>query len=162
MPRYIKIIVSGLPKTGKTTIANLIADVLVDRGLDVVTEIDEDETSNRADAFALIADSGIEIQIEERDAQVRHAQSARGAPLRRGTRTAVNVKRTRFDRAKPPKSEWFSGLDEEIECSSCTNTFVFTVGEQEFYKQNELDRMPRRCRDCRRASKNGHGQRSYG
>lgn len=35
----------------------------------------------------------------------------------------------------------------------CNEAFVFTVGEQEFYKQKGFTNMPIRCRNCRAAKK---------
>jgi CxxC-x17-CxxC domain-containing protein len=36
-----------------------------------------------------------------------------------------------------------------IKCVDCGENFVFTVGEQEFYKQHGLTHAPTRCRNCR-------------
>lgn len=44
--------------------------------------------------------------------------------------------------------------DKKIICKDCGKEFVFTVGEQEFYKEKEFDNDPVRCPDCRRARKN--------
>ena len=44
--------------------------------------------------------------------------------------------------------------DKKIVCKDCGNEFVFTVGEQEFYKEKGFDNDPVRCPDCRRARKN--------
>ena len=43
--------------------------------------------------------------------------------------------------------------DKKIICKDCGNEFVFTVGEQEFYKEKGFDNDPVRCADCRRARK---------
>ena len=39
-----------------------------------------------------------------------------------------------------------------IVCKDCGKEFVFTVGEQEFYKQHGFSE-PKRCRDCRQKRK---------
>ncbi|HBW13533.1 MULTISPECIES: zinc-ribbon domain-containing protein [Proteiniclasticum] len=44
--------------------------------------------------------------------------------------------------------------DKKIICRDCNNEFVFTVGEQEFYKEKGFENEPVRCPDCRRARKN--------
>lgn len=44
--------------------------------------------------------------------------------------------------------------DKKIMCKDCGKEFVFTVGEQEFYKEKGFDNDPVRCPDCRRVRKN--------
>jgi len=44
--------------------------------------------------------------------------------------------------------------DRNIMCKDCGKEFVFTVGEQEFYKEKGFENDPVRCPDCRRARKN--------
>ena len=39
------------------------------------------------------------------------------------------------------------GEDKEITCIDCGKTFIFTVGEQEFYKSKNFA-FPQRCRQC--------------
>ena len=39
------------------------------------------------------------------------------------------------------------GEDKEITCKDCNKTFVFTVGEQEFYKSKNFP-APKRCKKC--------------
>ena len=41
--------------------------------------------------------------------------------------------------------------DKKIICKDCGKEFVFTVGEQEFYKEKGFENDPVRCPDCRRA-----------
>lgn len=41
--------------------------------------------------------------------------------------------------------------DKKIVCKDCGKEFVFTVGEQDFYKDKGLDNEPKRCLECRRA-----------
>ena len=43
--------------------------------------------------------------------------------------------------------------DKAIVCKDCGKEFVFTVGEQEFYKEKGFENEPVRCPDCRRARK---------
>ena len=43
--------------------------------------------------------------------------------------------------------------DKTITCRDCSQEFVFTTGEQEFYKEKGFDNEPTRCQDCRRAKK---------
>ena len=41
--------------------------------------------------------------------------------------------------------------DKKITCKDCGKEFIFTVGEQEFYKEKGFD--PVRCPECRKARK---------
>ncbi|MGL5614779.1 MAG: zinc-ribbon domain-containing protein [Sarcina sp.] len=43
--------------------------------------------------------------------------------------------------------------DKIIVCRDCSEEFVFTTGEQEFYKEKGFDNEPIRCPKCRRARK---------
>ncbi|AIY84901.1 cytochrome C551 [Clostridium baratii] len=43
--------------------------------------------------------------------------------------------------------------DKTIVCKDCGKEFVFTVGEQEFYKEKGFDNEPQRCAECRKARK---------
>ena len=43
--------------------------------------------------------------------------------------------------------------DKKIICKDCGKEFVFTVGEQEFFKEKGFENDPVRCPDCRRARK---------
>ena len=49
--------------------------------------------------------------------------------------------------------------DKKIICKDCGSEFVFTVGEQEFYKEKGFDNDPVRCADCRRARKAQNNRR---
>ncbi|KJZ84366.1 hypothetical protein ClosIBUN13A_CONTIG232g03684 [Clostridium sp. IBUN13A] len=53
----------------------------------------------------------------------------------------------------------FSMEDKTIVCKDCGKDFVFTVGEQEFYKEKGFDNEPVRCPDCRRARKQQNNRR---
>lgn len=43
--------------------------------------------------------------------------------------------------------------DKTIVCKDCGTEFIFTEGEQEFYKEKGFENEPQRCLDCRRARK---------
>lgn len=43
--------------------------------------------------------------------------------------------------------------DKTITCRDCGAEFVFSVGEQEFYKEKGFENEPTRCPACRRAKK---------
>ena len=49
--------------------------------------------------------------------------------------------------------------DKKIMCKDCGKEFVFTVGEQEFYKEKGFDNEPTRCISCRRARKDQQRRR---
>lgn len=39
--------------------------------------------------------------------------------------------------------------DKVLVCQDCGKEFIFTVGEQEFYKAKGFDNEPKRCKECR-------------
>ena len=43
--------------------------------------------------------------------------------------------------------------DKTLVCKDSGKYFVFTEGEQEYYKEKGFDNEPQRCVDCRRARK---------
>lgn len=43
--------------------------------------------------------------------------------------------------------------DKKIICKDCGQEFLFTEGEQEFYKEKGFEHDPVRCPDCRRKRK---------
>ena len=43
--------------------------------------------------------------------------------------------------------------DITLVCKDCGKEFVFTAGEQEFYKEKGLENQPKRCPECRKAKK---------
>lgn len=47
--------------------------------------------------------------------------------------------------------------DKTLTCRDCSNQFVFTVGEQEFYQSKGLLNEPSRCPDCRASRKRTQG-----
>ena len=49
--------------------------------------------------------------------------------------------------------------DKKIICKDCGKEFVFTVGEQEFFKEKGFENDPVRCPDCRRARKAQNNRR---
>ncbi|NLM10844.1 MAG: cytochrome C551 [Clostridiaceae bacterium] len=53
--------------------------------------------------------------------------------------------------------------DKNITCKDCGTEFVFTEGEQAFYKEKGFENEPQRCPDCRRARKAQRNNRAnYG
>lgn len=52
--------------------------------------------------------------------------------------------------------------DETLVCKECGQEFVFTAGEQKFYKEKGFMNKPQRCKACRDAKKNaGRAPREY-
>ena len=49
--------------------------------------------------------------------------------------------------------------DKTITCRDCGSEFIFSVGEQEFYKEKGFDNEPVRCISCRRAKKEQNNRR---
>ena len=47
----------------------------------------------------------------------------------------------------------FKMEDKTLICIDCGKEFIFTEGEQEFYKEKGFENEPKRCPDCRRARK---------
>ena len=45
-------------------------------------------------------------------------------------------------------------VDETLVCQTCGNEFVFTAGEQQFYKEKGFLNKPKSCKACRDAKKN--------
>ena len=43
--------------------------------------------------------------------------------------------------------------DKTLVCQDCGKEFVFTAGEQAFYKEKGLDNEPKRCKECRNRRK---------
>ncbi len=40
-------------------------------------------------------------------------------------------------------------FDKSLTCRDCTNNFLFTAGEQDFFQQKGLKNEPSRCPECR-------------
>ena len=52
--------------------------------------------------------------------------------------------------------------DETLICKECGKEFVFTAGEQAFYKEKGFQNKPKTCKACRDAKKNaGKEPRQY-
>jgi len=43
--------------------------------------------------------------------------------------------------------------DKTFVCRACEKEFIFTAGEQEFYKEKGFTNEPKDCKDCRMAKK---------
>ncbi|MFD3158090.1 zinc-ribbon domain-containing protein [Haloimpatiens sp. FM7330] len=43
--------------------------------------------------------------------------------------------------------------DRTLVCQDCGKEFVFTEGEQAFYKEKGFENEPKRCPECRKARK---------
>ncbi len=43
--------------------------------------------------------------------------------------------------------------DRKFVCKNCGKTFVWTAGEQQFYKEKNLENQPQVCPKCRREKK---------
>lgn len=52
--------------------------------------------------------------------------------------------------------------DKTLICKDCNNEFVFTEGEQAFYKEKGFQNEPQRCPDCRKARKQQKRNSDYG
>lgn len=47
--------------------------------------------------------------------------------------------------------------DKTIICKDCGEEFIFTFGEQEFYREHGFDKPPVRCKNCRNLRKQSSG-----
>ncbi|WP_055070551.1 zinc-ribbon domain-containing protein [Clostridium massiliamazoniense] len=50
-------------------------------------------------------------------------------------------------------------MDKNLTCRDCGSEFVFTEGEQQFYKEKGFDNEPTRCPACRKARKQQQNRR---
>lgn len=50
--------------------------------------------------------------------------------------------------------------DKVLICKDCNTEFVFTEGEQAFYKEKGFENEPQRCPECRRARKLARNNRA--
>lgn len=48
-----------------------------------------------------------------------------------------------------------TGEDRQLKCVECGEEFLFTAGEQTFYREKGLTHAPTRCKRCREARKGG-------
>lgn len=53
-----------------------------------------------------------------------------------------------------------AGADKTLTCRECSSQFVFTAGEQEFYRSRGLLNEPGRCPTCRSNRRQARGGRS--
>ena len=44
-------------------------------------------------------------------------------------------------------------MDKTLVCQDCGKEFIFTEGEQAFYKEKGFDNEPKRCKECRNKRK---------
>ena len=51
--------------------------------------------------------------------------------------------------------------DKTLTCRDCGSEFIFSVGEQEFYKEKGFDNDPVRCPECRKARKAQRNNRNF-
>lgn len=52
--------------------------------------------------------------------------------------------------------------DKTVKCKDCGMDFIFTEGEQAFYKEKGFENEPQRCPTCRKARKQQrNNQRNY-
>ena len=85
--------------------------------------------------------------------------------INRGDNTKTNYNK----RGKQPMNEEVKIVaeteefaDETLVCKECGNEFVFTAGEQRFYKEKGFLNKPKSCKACRDAKKNaGRAPREY-
>ena len=54
--------------------------------------------------------------------------------------------------------------DQTLTCADCGESFTWTAGEQEFFREKGFTNPPKRCRECRQAKKEqrGGGERKGG
>ena len=45
----------------------------------------------------------------------------------------------------------FEFEDKTINCIDCTRDFIWTAGEQSFFRDKQLQNPPKRCKDCKQA-----------
>ncbi len=50
-------------------------------------------------------------------------------------------------------------MDKKLICKDCGQEFLFTEGEQEFYKEKGFENEPVRCPECRKARKQNNNRR---
>jgi hypothetical protein len=51
--------------------------------------------------------------------------------------------------AAPPEESEFA--DRPMVCGDCSKTFVWTAGEQAFFRDKNLQNPPKRCKECKQA-----------
>jgi CxxC-x17-CxxC domain-containing protein len=55
-----------------------------------------------------------------------------------------------------------NGEDQYLKCSDCGEEFIFTAGEQAFYREKGLTHAPTRCRRCRENRRAQRGDGGHG
>jgi CxxC-x17-CxxC domain-containing protein len=53
-----------------------------------------------------------------------------------------------------------SFVDRDVQCLDCGVMFVFSAGEQEFFKEKGFTNVPKHCRQCREKRNSGLGRRN--
>ncbi|MEO7674973.1 MAG: zinc-ribbon domain containing protein [Pyrinomonadaceae bacterium] len=56
-----------------------------------------------------------------------------------------------FNNASTVSPEESEFEDRPIICGDCSKSFVWTVGEQVFFRDKNLQNPPKRCKDCKQA-----------
>ena len=51
--------------------------------------------------------------------------------------------------------------DKTLVCQDCGKEFIFTAGEQAFYKEKGLDNEPKRCKECRDKRKTARSNKEF-
>ena len=51
--------------------------------------------------------------------------------------------------------------DKTLVCQDCCKEFIFTAGEQAFYKEKGLDNEPKRCKECRDKRKAARSNKEF-
>ena len=51
-----------------------------------------------------------------------------------------------------------TGEDQRLKCVECGEEFLFTAGEQAFYREHNLTHAPTRCKRCRTNRKGGRAE----
>ena len=54
-----------------------------------------------------------------------------------------------------------SHYDQHFTCADCGHDFVWTAKDQEFFREKGYQ-QPKRCKDCRRAKKQGRESNGHG
>ena len=49
--------------------------------------------------------------------------------------------------------------DRVLKCAECGTEFVFTAGEQQFYKEKDFKNEPKRCKACKTRRQSGSSER---
>jgi CxxC-x17-CxxC domain-containing protein len=52
--------------------------------------------------------------------------------------------------------------DKVLKCVDCGSEFVFTAGEQLFFRDKHFQNVPKRCRDCKTRRVTGFGAQAAG